>query len=206
RYYHPDTGRYLTPDPVKLGGGLNQYRYTPNPTGWVDPLGLSGNCPGASKPGCQTPDGVSGAKVNKGKPNAPSPSPKNRYLYRGDSRESWEIFEAGFEPLGESMDIFLHARDNRNPPSFFVSTSTSETEAIKFATGHGFEDGFVYAIKNIRGIDVNKKLGVLSPHRREVEIAMPGGVESKDILGVTPVRADGSYEGYSIPNPNRKWP
>ncbi|MNL22964.1 hypothetical protein D3C87_1443280 [compost metagenome] len=104
------------------------------------------------------------------------------------------------------MDIFLHARDNRNPPSFFVSTSTSETEAIKFATGHGFEDGFVYAIKNIRGIDVNKKLGVLSPHRREVEIAMPGGVESKDILGVTPVRADGSYEGYSIPNPHRKWP
>ncbi|MNU80999.1 putative deoxyribonuclease RhsC [compost metagenome] len=206
RYYHPDTGRYLTPDPVKLAGGLNQYRYTPNPTGWVDPLGLSGKCPGANKPGCSAPDGVAGAKVDDGEPNAPSPSPKNRYLYRGDSRESWEIFEAGFEPLGESMDIFLHARDNRNPPSFFVSTSTSETEAIKFATGHGFEDGFVYAIKNIRGIDVNKKLGVLSPHKREVEIAMPGGVESKDILGVTPVRADGSYEGYSIPNPHRKWP
>ncbi|WP_309295561.1 RNase A-like domain-containing protein, partial [Pseudomonas paraglycinae] len=28
-------------------GGLNQYRYVPNPTGWVDPLGLSCNCPGA---------------------------------------------------------------------------------------------------------------------------------------------------------------
>ncbi|WP_338585444.1 RHS repeat-associated core domain-containing protein [Pseudomonas sp. MAG733B] len=46
RYYHPDTGRYLTPDPVKLAGGLNQYRYTPNPTGWVDPLGLACQCPG----------------------------------------------------------------------------------------------------------------------------------------------------------------
>ncbi|AZV26101.1 type IV secretion protein Rhs [Pseudomonas syringae] len=46
RYYDPEVGRYLTPDPVKLAGGLNQYRYVPNPTGWVDPLGLSCNCPG----------------------------------------------------------------------------------------------------------------------------------------------------------------
>ncbi|WP_143493585.1 RNase A-like domain-containing protein, partial [Pseudomonas sp. B17(2017)] len=48
RYYDPEVGRYLTPDPVKLAGGLNQYRYVPNPTGWVDPLGLTCNpCPGS---------------------------------------------------------------------------------------------------------------------------------------------------------------
>ncbi|CRM57649.1 Cell wall-associated polypeptide CWBP200 [Pseudomonas sp. 31 E 6] len=49
RYYNPDIGRYLTPDPVKLAGGINAYQYAPNPTGWVDPLGLtcvSGRCPG----------------------------------------------------------------------------------------------------------------------------------------------------------------
>ncbi|MCS4251446.1 RHS repeat-associated core domain-containing protein [Pseudomonas sp. BIGb0164] len=48
RYYNPDIGRYLTPDPVKLAGGINAYRYVPNPTGWVDPLGLAcipGDCP-----------------------------------------------------------------------------------------------------------------------------------------------------------------
>ncbi|WP_415639967.1 RNase A-like domain-containing protein, partial [Pseudomonas fluorescens] len=48
RYYNPDIGRYLTPDPVKLAGGINAYQYVPNPTGWVDPLGLScksTNCP-----------------------------------------------------------------------------------------------------------------------------------------------------------------
>ncbi|WP_242175070.1 MULTISPECIES: RHS repeat-associated core domain-containing protein, partial [unclassified Pseudomonas] len=48
RYYNPDIGRYLTPDPVKLAGGINAYQYVPNPTGWVDPLGLSckpKNCP-----------------------------------------------------------------------------------------------------------------------------------------------------------------
>ncbi|WP_416363896.1 RHS repeat-associated core domain-containing protein [Pseudomonas sp. NFX183] len=49
RYYNPDIGRYLTPDPVKLAGGINAYRYAPNPTGWVDPLGLN-TCPGGD--GC----------------------------------------------------------------------------------------------------------------------------------------------------------
>ncbi|OOK93615.1 RHS repeat-associated core domain-containing protein [Pseudomonas syringae] len=46
RYYNPGTGRFLTPDPIKLAGGLNNYQYVPNPTGWVDPLGLSADCPG----------------------------------------------------------------------------------------------------------------------------------------------------------------
>ncbi|NNA43952.1 type IV secretion protein Rhs [Pseudomonas lactis] len=57
RYYNPDIGRYLTPDPVKLAGGINGYRYVPNPTGWVDPLGLSANCPdsGKKKPICSLP-------------------------------------------------------------------------------------------------------------------------------------------------------
>ncbi|MFC6337229.1 RHS repeat-associated core domain-containing protein, partial [Pseudomonas karstica] len=55
RYYNPDNGRYLTPDPVKLAGGLNGYQYVPNPTGWVDPLGLN-TCPGGD--GCTPAFGV----------------------------------------------------------------------------------------------------------------------------------------------------
>ncbi|PVV69266.1 type IV secretion protein Rhs, partial [Pseudomonas sp. HMWF011] len=63
RYYYPDIGRYLTPDPVKLAGGINGYRYVPNPTGWVDPLGLSckvGICPGSKidAPAKKIPSGV----------------------------------------------------------------------------------------------------------------------------------------------------
>ncbi|MFM9385063.1 RHS repeat-associated core domain-containing protein, partial [Pseudomonas sp. UV AK001] len=65
-------GRYLTPDPVKLAGGLNQYRYVPNPTGWVDPLGLTSNCPPPNKPGCEIPDGSNGVKVEEGEPNLPA--------------------------------------------------------------------------------------------------------------------------------------
>ncbi|WP_085732374.1 MULTISPECIES: RHS repeat-associated core domain-containing protein [unclassified Pseudomonas] len=79
RYYDPDVGRYLTPDPVKLAGGLNQYRYVPNPTGWVDPLGLTSNCPPPNRPGCSVPDGVGGSIVDEGEPLTPKPKsrPKN---------------------------------------------------------------------------------------------------------------------------------
>jgi uncharacterized protein RhaS with RHS repeats len=43
---------------VKLAGGINAYQYVPNPTGWVDPLGLSANCPpkGRNQPTCQILD------------------------------------------------------------------------------------------------------------------------------------------------------
>ena len=41
RYYDPDTARYFSQDPVGLNGGENLYGYAPNPTGWMDPLGLT---------------------------------------------------------------------------------------------------------------------------------------------------------------------
>lgn len=41
RYYDPDVGRYVTPDPIRLLGGLNLNAYVPDPTAWVDPLGLA---------------------------------------------------------------------------------------------------------------------------------------------------------------------
>ncbi|WP_242176621.1 MULTISPECIES: RHS repeat-associated core domain-containing protein, partial [unclassified Pseudomonas] len=70
RYYNPDIGRYLTPDPVKLAGGINAYQYVPNPTGWVDPLGLN-TCPGGD--GCKPDSSVQNptAGVELGEPALP---------------------------------------------------------------------------------------------------------------------------------------
>jgi uncharacterized protein RhaS with RHS repeats len=44
----------LTPDPIKLAGGLSNYLYVSNPTGWVDPLGLQ-QCPGSDSAEPATP-------------------------------------------------------------------------------------------------------------------------------------------------------
>jgi RHS repeat-associated protein len=39
RYYDPEVGRYISPDPIGFDGGYNLYEYGPNPIGWADPMG-----------------------------------------------------------------------------------------------------------------------------------------------------------------------
>ena len=41
RYFDPDMGMFTTRDPIGLLGGNNVFQYAPNPTGWIDPFGLS---------------------------------------------------------------------------------------------------------------------------------------------------------------------
>lgn len=42
RYYEPETGRYISPDPIGLAGGMNVFGYVgQNPMKWTDPLGLA---------------------------------------------------------------------------------------------------------------------------------------------------------------------
>ncbi|TNF79428.1 type IV secretion protein Rhs, partial [Pseudomonas sp. ICMP22404] len=202
RYYNPETGRYLTPDPSKLAGGLNGYRYTLNPTGWVDPLGLV-DCPG--KGGCRPAVGEQdpAAKVGVGEDELSPPKPK--FLYRGDLRTPEVIFKEGFVSLGKSTDLRLHVLDNRNPLSNFVSTSTDVDVGIDFGTRYRTQKGYLYVLKRIPGRDVNKELPRKDiPYSYEHEIAIPDRIKTEDILGVTPLKKDGSYVGYSLPNPERK--
>jgi RHS repeat-associated protein len=41
RYYDPETGRYISQDPIGLKGGLALYQYVGDPLFGLDPLGLS---------------------------------------------------------------------------------------------------------------------------------------------------------------------
>jgi len=136
RYYNPNTGHFLTPDPIKLAGGLNHYQYVPNPTGWVDPLGLSSiDCPNgnsrntanATKP-ADLP--MSQEKfdevINLERGNRPSPK---EYL----PEEYIQTHEQEFARQGGSFivveDWITRSRYPEFPPRKFVGLP-SEMEAI----------------------------------------------------------------------------
>ncbi|MFL6635311.1 MAG: RHS repeat domain-containing protein [Massilia sp.] len=68
RYYDPDIGRFVSVDPIGLGGGPNTYRYASNPVSWVDPFGLSP---------------CTGGAISGGNKTAPF-SPDSPYVHRYD--------------------------------------------------------------------------------------------------------------------------
>jgi len=41
RYYNPNSGQFISQDPIGLSGGINNYQYVPNPVVWIDPFGLT---------------------------------------------------------------------------------------------------------------------------------------------------------------------
>jgi RHS repeat-associated protein len=49
RYYDPDSGQYLSTDPIGLEGGLRTHGYVHDPMQWVDPMGLADVCPKGDK-------------------------------------------------------------------------------------------------------------------------------------------------------------
>ncbi|WP_415891601.1 RHS repeat-associated core domain-containing protein [Neptuniibacter sp. PT8_73] len=112
RYYDPYTARFITLDPIGLAGGLNNYQYVTNPTGWVDPLGLSQN---EAKGPCCGGDGTDKVPtVDTGESEVPdvtkeeldwkSVVPK-KGKYKGQSRED---------------HVRLHNSDNPGKPSHGV--------------------------------------------------------------------------------------
>nr|KVE20119.1 hypothetical protein WS66_26965 [Burkholderia sp. LA-2-3-30-S1-D2] len=59
RYYDPNTGRFVSKDPIGLAGGLNSWQYAPNPVQWIDPLGLIKLRHNKSTGTWSTPNGLS---------------------------------------------------------------------------------------------------------------------------------------------------
>ncbi|MGW3968931.1 ADP-ribosyltransferase [Streptomyces ardesiacus] len=104
-------------------------------------------------------------------------------LYRSDSRGPQVVFEEGF-----------HAKDVRNgqydvekyvlvnQPSPFIST-TYDHDLYKT----WYKSGYNYYIDAPGGIDVNKTIGDTHKWADQVEVAFPGGIQRKYIIGVCPV-------------------
>ncbi|MEU4247101.1 RHS repeat-associated core domain-containing protein [Amycolatopsis sp. NPDC026612] len=76
RYYDPETGRYLTHDPLGLGPAPDSLAYVPNPTRQIDPLGLTGVTP------CQASGSGGGKRPPQSNPGLPpgssGPQPAKR--------------------------------------------------------------------------------------------------------------------------------
>jgi RHS repeat-associated protein len=66
RYYDPIIGRFASKDPIGYFGGFNLYSFAPNPTQWIDPLGLARKpqgCPCDTSP--PNPDGRRGKESTR---------------------------------------------------------------------------------------------------------------------------------------------
>jgi RHS repeat-associated protein len=94
RYYMPEAGQFISPDPIGFQGGPHAYRYAPNTTTWTDPLGLvcrpagqhqtvlardlSGGRHAADRP-LQDVIGQAGQRAGPGHPRAGLPVPIGRW-------------------------------------------------------------------------------------------------------------------------------
>jgi len=72
RYYDPQSGRFISQDPIGLLGGINHYQYAPNHINWIDPLGLA----------CKEAAVLAGAAVARPLPTSPLTSPVSSTISR----------------------------------------------------------------------------------------------------------------------------
>ncbi|WP_206788937.1 RHS repeat-associated core domain-containing protein [Amycolatopsis sp. MtRt-6] len=82
RYYDPETGRYLSHDPLGLGPAPDSLAYVPNPTRQIDPLGLTGvtPCAAGGSGGGKRPPG-SNPGLTPGSSSGPQPPKRAKTGY-----------------------------------------------------------------------------------------------------------------------------
>lgn len=126
RYYDPKTGRYLTPDPIGLAGGINLFVYAGNnPINAIDPYGLMSATSAAAIKAIMENKGLSTKQqmeaIKSIPTNLPDHNLHNPYITHDFSTS--EIVRAGKKAIYEIP-----------PPSEKFLTDLSQQSAI-FATG-----------------------------------------------------------------------
>ncbi|WP_155055623.1 ADP-ribosyltransferase [Streptomyces blattellae] len=103
-------------------------------------------------------------------------------LYRADGRGPSVVFEEGFLPKDVNGQYDIEKYVLVNQPSPYVST-TYDHDLYKT----WWKSGWNYYIDAPGGIDVNKTIGDTHKWAEQVEVAFPGGIHRKYIIGVCPV-------------------
>ena len=183
RYYNPSTARYLTPDPIKLAGGLNNYQYVPNPTGWVDPLGLmcgKGDCPDVSPPLTQS-------QIDEiiATPKGMRPDPSS-YLSADYISNHLSQFDGGATRFMTQNNLDRYGIGQRDGTSFVMPRSEADRllasangDSSVLESSLGLEPGFLSNNQLLR-VDITnpRELGLRIPSGNEAganDLWIPGG-------------------------------
>lgn len=112
-----------------------------------------------------------------------------KQLYRADGRGPDVIFGEGFRPKDTKNGQYdLQQYVARNQPSPYVSTSYDHDLYQKWKARWN------YYIDAPGGIDVNKTIGSDHKYASQEEVAFPGGVDEKFIVGACPVNKETKRE------------
>lgn len=115
-------------------------------------------------------------------------------LYRADNRPPEIVFEQGFQPKRpEVTDLDQFLRDGS--ASVYVST-TRERAYAQF-----WHKKWIYELDAPGGIEVNATPG-LGRHPDEAEVAFPGGIHRRHIVGAQPYDLNAKTPGPFRPNPH----
>ncbi|MEU3854193.1 ADP-ribosyltransferase [Streptomyces sp. NPDC029554] len=103
-------------------------------------------------------------------------------LYRADGRGPSVVFEEGFRPrdvVNGQYDLEKYVLVNQ--PSPYVST-TYDHDLFK-----KWKSAFNYYVDAPGGVDVNRTIGDTHKYADQQEVAFPGGIARRYIVGVCPV-------------------
>ena len=117
RYFDPAVGRFTSPDPLGLQGGPNPQSYVPNPTAWIDPLGLTGCTPKASGSGGgnNAPTGGRGGRQRKPPAYLQRPNPTDVVNPQGPLYHYTDA--TGHQGITTSGEIWPAQWEQGNPQS-----------------------------------------------------------------------------------------
>ncbi|MEU2249815.1 ADP-ribosyltransferase [Streptomyces sp. NPDC019224] len=108
-------------------------------------------------------------------------------LYRADGRAPDSIFKEGFHPrdtVNGQYDLEKYVLANQ--PSPFVST-TYDHDLYKTWARWLKPGAYNYYIDAPNGIDVNRTIGDTHKYAEQVEVAFPGGIAPRFIIGACPI-------------------